>query len=418
MDLLIEETRNRWGNKKYYYVIIGLAVLLILYFLLPGRVSSYVVDEDTILYDVVKHGDFDVLVRGPGLIRPKTTRWLSSEVQGRVDLLQVKPGDSVEKDDILVVLKNPTLLEDLEAVRSEYDALKSETKANIANLKTELEEQKFRIKEADIDYELAAAVYSAENSLYERGNSTISEIALKRSDALQRRLSVNLQIQKQRLNTLTENYSAQLEALNARLDVSKRRFEHVQSRVDKLNVRAVQDGVVQDLFVEVGQELEMGEEIATLAMLDELIAEVRIPQTQIQQIAIGQSATVDTRTSKIRGEVSRIYPAVINGTVQVNLNLIGPLPRETRADLSIDAVINISNMQDSLYIRRPVHASADTTVEMYKLTDNNNYAEKIRVELGVASTDSIQVLSGLDVGDKVVVSETTSWGSHKIVKIN
>lgn len=404
--------------KKYWLIAAAIVIGVIGVSLLSSRVGGYVVDGDTIVSDVVKRGSFDVLVRGAGVLTAKNTRWLAADVPGRVEQLNVEAGDVVEKEDVLVVLHNPLILEQLEEAQSQYDAIEAETKAEIANLRTELEEQTYLLREAELDYELALATYEAEKKLFESGKGAVSALAFKRSEVAVKRFDVRRKIQSSRLETMRSNIQVQEEALQTRVRIMARALEYAKTRVDRLQIKAAFDGVVHDLFLELGQELAVGDNIATLAQADNLVAELRIPEIQIQQVAVGQNVTVDTRTSKIPGVVSRIDPAVNNGTVQVDVELIGELPREARSDLSVEGIINISNVEDSLYIKRPVHAQGSSRSELYRISRKNNIAERVVVEFGKASTDTIEIKSGLQVGDQVVVSETSNWGSHKIVNIN
>lgn len=404
--------------KKYWLIAAAISVGVVGISLLSGRVGGYVVDGDTVVSDVVKRGGFDVSVRGAGILTAKNTRWLAADVPGRVEQLNVEAGDVVEKDDVLVVLHNPQALEQLEEAKSQYDATEAETKAQIANLRTQLEEQTYLVREAELDYELALATYEAEEKLFESGMGAVSALAFKRSEVAVKRFDVRRKIQSSRLETMRSNIQAQEEALRTRERIMARALEYAKERVDRLHIKAAFDGVVHDLFLELGQELAVGDNIATLAQADNLVAELRIPEIQIQQVVVGQNVTVDTRTSKISGVVSRIDPAVNNGTVQVDVELLGELPREARPDLSVDGIINISNVEDSLYIKRPVHAQGNSRSELYRISKKNSIAERVIVEFGKASTDTIEVKSGLQVGDQVVVSETSNWGSHEIVNIN
>lgn len=417
MDFVREKPRKALV-KKYWPIAAATLIGIVGISLLSGRVGGYVVDGDTIVSDVVKRGSFDVLVRGAGVLTAKNTRWLAADVPGRVEQLNVEAGDVVAQDDVLVVLHNPLVLEQLEEAQSQYDATEAETKAEIANLRTQLEEQTYLVKEAELDYELALATYDAEKMLFETGKGAISALAFKQSEVAVKRFDVRRKIQSSRLETMRSNIQIQEEALRTRVRIIARALEYAKERVDRLQVKASFDGVVHELFLELGQELAVGDNVATLAQADSLIAELRIPEIQIQQVAIGQNVIVDTRTSKISGMVSRIDPAVNNGTVQVDVTLVGDLPREARPALSVDGIISISNVEDSLYIKRPVHAQGGSRSELYRISKKNNIAERMVVEFGKASTDTIEVKSGLQEGDQVVVSETSKWGSHEIVNIN
>jgi HlyD family secretion protein len=187
---------------------------------------------------------------------------------------------------------------------------------------------------------------------------------------------------------------------------------------EALHVRAGIAGVLQQLPLEVGQRVQPGADLARVADPTRLKAEVRIAETQAKDVQIGQLATVDTRNGIITGTVSRIDPAVQNGTVTVDVLLEGDLPRGARPDLSVDGTIQLEKLDDVVFVGRPAFGQERSTVGIFKLTEGGDYAERTRVELGRSSVNTIEVISGLEPGDQVILSDMSQWDDNDRVRLN
>jgi HlyD family secretion protein len=226
------------------------------------------------------------------------------------------------------------------------------------------------------------------------------------------------QLEIKRLAKRKENLAAQAVAYQARLNRMRRILQRVQSQVDGLHVKATMDSIVQEMPVELGQQVNSGTNLARLARKGQFIAELRIPEKLIQNVAIDQLVTIDTRTSKIKGRVSRIDPAVINGSVQIDVELIGPIPNEARPDLTVEGVIEIAHLADTLYVKRPMFAKSFTQGSVYLLDADGQSASKQAVAFGQVSTKYIQINGGLNSGEKIIVSDTSGWEEHQQISLN
>jgi multidrug efflux pump subunit AcrA (membrane-fusion protein) len=170
--------------------------------------------------------------------------------------------------------------------------------------------------------------------------------------------------------------------------------------------------------MELGQQVNAGTNLARLARRGEFFAELRIPEKQIKDVVLGQSVTIDTRTSKIQGLVKRIDPAVTNGSVQVDVQLTGDIPKEARPDLTIDGVIEIARISDTLFVKRPMFANSFTDSAVYMLDTEGAYANKKLVTFGQTSTKYIQIQSGLKAGENIIVSDSSAWQQHSQIRLN
>ncbi|WDE09186.1 HlyD family efflux transporter periplasmic adaptor subunit [Thalassomonas viridans] len=417
MDKLREKTKKN-PIKKYWFLFVALISLIILFMSASWHTAGFVVGRDTVVFDAVKRGDLDILVRASGELTSKNIRWISANSPGRVESLHIQAGDEVKQGDILAVLNNPLLQQQLEEAQLQLEIEETEAKAEIIDLDSQLEEQRSLLQESELNYEATYMTFEAQKQLIQQGNATVSQIEFKRSELEVRRFELRKLLQEKRVARMEKNVESQKDAILTRLDIMKKTLKSLEQRVENLRVKAAFDSVVQDLFIEAGQELALGANIATLAKKDDLIAELRVPEIQIQKVTVGQKVEIDTRTSRLPGKVSRIHPGVTNGTIQVDVELLGALPREARADMSIDGVINIANISDTLFIKRPVYAQGSSSTRLYKLDSSGGEAELVMVQFGEASADTIQITKGLVLGDRVVVSDTSSWGDHGLIRFN
>jgi HlyD family secretion protein len=203
------------------------------------------------------------------------------------------------------------------------------------------------------------------------------------------------------------------------LDQAKAQAALRHSQLDALQVRAGMKGVLQQIAAEVGQRVAAGTNLARVVDPGHLKAQVKIPETQARDITVGQSASIDTRTSGLlAGHVSRIDPAVQQGTVLVDVVFDGvTLPHGARPDLSIEGVIQLERLSDVTFVGRPALGQDESVVQLFKLTPNGTEAERVNVKLGRGSTNAIEIKEGLAPGDRVILSEMSSYEGQKIIRL-
>jgi RND family efflux transporter MFP subunit len=234
------------------------------------------------------------------------------------------------------------------------------------------------------------------------------------ADSLSRRLA----LQKQRLEITDQSIKAQVETQQVAVDSAKAEYDLKEKQVEQLAIRAGVDGVVQEVDVEVGQRVAVGTILAKVADPTKLKAELKIPETQMKDIVPNQTAEIDTRNGIVPGHVVRIDPAAQNGTVTVDVKLDGPLPPGSRPELSVDGTIELERLADVLYVGRPVFGQPNSTVGLFKLDPDGKTATHINVKFGRASVNAIEVLSGLRVGDRVILSDMSQWDSQPRIRLN
>jgi HlyD family secretion protein len=379
------------------------------------RPAAPSVDKATIWTDEVKRGPMLRDVRGLGTLVPEDIRWIPAQTDSRVDRILIHPGTIVQPSTVILELTNPELQRDvldaeyqLKAAQADYENLKVQVNSELLN-------QRATTAQVRSDYEQAKIQHEVDERLLAEGLS--AQVTTQLSKVKMEQLAIRLQLEEDRTENATDSSKARLMAQQAHIDQQRALYDLKHSQLDALHVRPGIQGVLQVVPVEVGQHVTPGTNLARVADPKRLKAEIKIAETQAKDVAIGQASSVDTRNGIVRGVVSRIDPSVQNGTVTVDVQIVDPLPLGARPDLSVEGTIELENLRDVLYVGRPVHGQSDSTVGLFKLVDDGSEAVRVNVKLGKSSVNSIEILQGMKVGDKVIVSDMSAWDTVDRIRL-
>jgi len=395
--------------------VVSLGVLAAGYGVLQLEPAAPRVERQSIWIDTVKRGELLREVRGPGQLVPKETRWIASETAATVERIVIKPGAEVRPETLIIELRNPEIDDQMLAARAAFEAARADLDARRVQLESAILDQQALIASVNADYEGAKLQAQAEAELNRRG--IVSALQYKQSQLRADQLGVRRGIEQQRLEMQKRNLTAQLAAEQARLDQLSNTFELRKRQAEGLQVRAGMSGILQAIAVEAGQQVAPGTSIARVARPDVLAAELRIPETQAKDVKLSQVVRVDTRNGIVEGRVARIDPAVMNGTVQVDVDLTGPLPPGARPDLSVDGTIEIERLNDVVYVGRPAFGQAESSTTLFRLDPEGDVARRVPVSLGRASVSLIEIAQGLQPGDRVILSDTTSYDQYDRLRL-
>ena len=405
-------------KKKRRRIVVGGAIVLVVLALSLGlsrlRPAAPSVDS-TVWVDEVKRGPMVRQVRGLGTLVPVEIRWITAATDGRVERLAVLPGTPVKADSVLLELFNPEVeLASLDAVSQLRAA-----EASLAELKVRLQSQRLN-QEADLariesEYRQARLKADTDDALAKQG--LVADLNRKLSAVAAEEMSKRQAAELKRLSIADEAIRAQLAVQEAQVEQRQALARLRRSQLEALKVRAGLDGMLQQVPVEVGQRVSPGTNLARISQPEKLKAVVRIPETLARDVQIGQAASIDTRNGVVPGRVSRIDPAVQNGTVTVDVALEGPLPRGARPDLTVDGTIELERLANVLYVGRPAQGQPETTIGLFRLVPGTNEAQRVKVQLGRASVSTIEVRAGLAEGERVILSDMSAWDAHDRVRI-
>jgi len=405
--------------KKIRRIIYGtLAVLFIAgVTVVLGRLrpAAPSVDAGTIWTDSVKRGPMLREVRGLGTLVPEDIRWIPAQTDSRVERWVLRPGAIVKPNSIIMELSDPTLQR--EALDAEFQLKGAE--ADYANLKVQVDSDLMNQKAAEAavrsDYEQAKIQHEVDDKLQHEGIG--SEVTARLSKVRVEQLAIRVQLEGERTRIAADSAKARLAAQQAKIAEQKALYQLKKSQVDALHVRAGINGVLQLVPVDVGQHVTPGTNLARVADPKKLKAEIKIAETQAKDVARLQKVTIDTRNGIVNGHVERIDPSVINGTVTVDVTIDDPLPPGARADLSVDGTVELENLKDVLFVGRPVHGQSDSTIGIFKVLNDGSEAVRVNVKLGRSSVNTIEVVQGLQVGDKVILSDMSAWDNFDRIRL-
>jgi len=406
--------RNKKIKRLVYVGIILIAASAITLGLSRMQPAAPTVDGATLWRDTVKRGQMIVNVRGLGTLVPEEIRMVPATRDGIVEEKLAKIGDIVSPGTVLVVLSNPDLLQLVANDELQIHA----AEADLANTRAQLETQILNKKSTQASKESQALQArlraDADQQLLSEGLG--AEITAKLSKAGADNLANEVNLEKQRVDTMAKSAAAQIAAQEARLQQLRAVWELRKKQVDELKIRAGLSGVLQQLTVEIGQRIGMGFGVAKVANPERLKAELKIAETQVKDITLGLVAQIDTRVGIIPGKVIRIDPAAVNGTVTVDVSLEGELPRGARPDLSVDGTVEISKLENVLKVGRPAYGQQDSTITIFKMTPTGE-AVRTQVKLGRSAVNEIQIMEGLNVGDTVILSDMSTWDAVDRVRV-
>jgi len=379
------------------------------------RPAAPSVDRATVWSDEVKRGPMLREVRGIGTLVPEDIQWIPAQTEGQVNRIVLRPGAIVKSDSIILELSNLTLRRD--ALDAEF--LLKAAEADYANLKVQVNSELLNQKAAEAavrsEYEQAKIQHAVDEKLAAEGIG--STVTAQLSKVREEQLGVRLELEGERTKNSADTAKARLQAQMSHVDQQRALYELRHAELEALHVRAGLNGVLQLVPVEVGQHVMPGTNLARVADPKKLKAEIKVAETQAKDVLIGQKATIDTRNGVVVGHVSRTDPSVQNGTVTVDVAIDGPLPDGARPDLSVDGTVEIENLKDVLYVGRPVHGASQSTISLFKLTSDGSEAARVNVKLGRSSVNTVEILQGLQVGDRVILSDMSQWDNYDRVRL-
>jgi HlyD family secretion protein len=405
--------RERTGRLTRRHVALGLGVIALTAAVLVLATFDFRtvrVDEDKLIIGVVAYGDLDIKIATNGVLLAREVEYLSAEVDGRVTRLLARPGDSVRQGQLIAVLDNPSAHVATEQAAAALAGATAEKVSYQVELENALLNQRSALLQTEFALEKARLVLEANGQLAEK--NIVSDIEYKKSQLEVRQLEQMYQLDSARFTKTEENMKSLLAVRAARVDQATQELQRTEERVRALEVLARMDGVIQNIGVEVGQQLQPGTEIGRIARQDLLYAELSVPERQASDIVLGQRVEVDTRNGVIEGKVSRIDPAVTAGTVLVDVELLSELPRSARPELAVEGTIYVTELKGSLYTGKPAFSKVNSRQTVYRLDEDGKYAERTFVDIGQASVNYIEILGGLKEGDRIVLSDSSEWQDH------
>jgi HlyD family secretion protein len=414
MDIARPSNARQQRIRRALFGVVGLtAVLLITLGLSRLKPAAPSVERATVWIDTVKRGPMVREVRGLGTLVPENIRWIPATTMGRVERIALRPGVTVNAEAVILELSNPALQQELQDGQLKLRA----AEASLTNLRVQMQNDYLQqqASTASIEADAKKAALQADVNEQLSAKELVSTLTLKQSKLDADQLAARYQMALKQLASHAESMPARLAVQQAEVDQVRAMLQLKQQQVDELRVRAGISGVLQLVPVDVGQQVAPGTNLARVADPSRLKAELKIAETQAKDVQIGQSASIDTRNGLIDGRVVRIDPSVQSGTVTVDVAMDGPLPKGARPDLSVDGKIELERLNDVLYVGRPAFGQEQRAVGLFKLLAGG--ATRLQVKLGRSSVNTVEVVSGLNVGDQVILSDMSAWDAFDRIRL-
>jgi HlyD family secretion protein len=419
MDISRPDLKAKKRKRQVLTIAVGVVVLAVVTFLVMRlKPASPTVDRSVVWTDTVKRGPLIVQVRGLGTLVPRedAIRQIPAQTEATVVRILTLPGSTVKPDTILLELSDPQTTQ--QALDAEL-ALK-EARADLSNtqvkVQSDLMAQKSTAATVNADYQQAQRQAKTNKALY--GLGVISGLVYNASQGTADELSTRNKLQEQTVDINEKAIQSQLAVQQAKVSQAQAIYELKKQQLEALKVRAGISGVLTDLPLAVGQHVAIGAMLAQVVQPNQLKAQLKIAETQARDIQLGQPATIDTHNGLAEGTVSRIDPAVQNGTVTVDVKLTGNIPEGARKDLSVDGTIDLERLKDVLYVGRPAFGNENSTITLFRLDQEGKGAVRVPVKVGHASVNAIQVQQGLHEGDTVILSDMSRYDTTDRIRLD
>jgi HlyD family secretion protein len=419
MDISRPDLKAKKRKRQAVTIAIGVIVLAAVTFLVMRlKPAAPTVDRSTVWTDTVKRGPMVRQVRGLGTLVPRedAIRQIPAQTEATVVRILTLPGSEVKPDTIILELSDPTSTQ--QALDAEL-SLKS-ARADLSNVQVKVQSdlmaQKSAAATVNADYKQAQRQAQTDKSLY--GLGVISGLAYNGSQGKADELSTRNKLEEQTVDINEKAIESQLAVQQAKVEQAQAIYDLKKQQLDALKVRAGIAGVLTSVPLAVGQHVTLGTMVAEVVQPNQLKAQLKIAETQARDIKFGQPASVDTHNGLADGTVSRIDPAVVNGTVTVDVELTGKLPDGARTDLSVDGTIDLERLKDVLYVGRPAFGNEESTISLFRLDPDGKGAVRVPVKVGRASVNAIQVLQGLHEGDTVILSDMSRYDTTDRIRLD
>ena len=418
MDIVREDFAEKKRRKRLILVGSGLAVaLLITLGLSRLKPAAPTVEKGAVWMDTVKRGPMNREVRGPGSLVPETEgiRQISAQTDARVERLVLQPGSLVTPSSILLEMSNPELQRDALDAEWQLKAAQAELANTRVRLQKDLMDQQAGAASVRSDFHQAELQAQTNEDLFKQG--LVADLTRKLSQVKAEELKTRNDIEQKRLAVYEDAAKAQMQVQEAKVEQLRALWQLKRQQLEALHVRAGIPGVLQELPLQVGQRVVPGTTLAKVVQPDKLKAQLKIAETQAKDVMKDQVAQIDTRNGIVAGKVSRVDPSVQNGTVTVDVALEGELPKGARPDLSVDGTIELDRLADVVYVGRPAFGQDQNSISLFRVNKDGDEADRVKVKLGKSSVNAVQILEGLQPGDRVILSDMSAWDAYDRVRL-
>jgi len=401
--------------KIIYQSLIGVSVLMLISgWSLGYRDGAEVIARENVTITKIELGDFAIKVEGYGSLQSVNKRLLTATSNAVVDEIKLKAGAVVTANTVILVLKNPELTTKLRQSLAKLQNVKTQKRQIILEQQREMLNNESSLSELESASEIAMLQVEAERTLAKSG--IVSGISARKNELKAKQLQKRVVLETSKIAKLVDMQKEALAIQDDFIAQAQEEFDVTKKMVEQLSVKAGINGVIQRSSLNLGQSVSAGTELALIGSLAPLVAEIKVPQLQAYMVAAGMKATINTVNGQLSGQVVRVDPVVVDGAVQVDIELSESNDSVKPMQL-VDATVFAQVQENVNYIKTPIGVNENTTAKLFKLTEDNR-AIQIEVKFGKASGQVIRVLSGLKSGDEVISSKLDLPKEVKQIKLS
>jgi len=389
------------SNKKTLIIILVsvTVVLLAMYRVFSPAVPS--INKEDLTFTNVNQGPLDIYVNSFGEFASQEERLLTAPARGKVSEILVRPGALVKPDTVIIKLINPQLEQQVSQATGVLNQVKAQQAAFVFEQEKARLDYLGRIEEFKASLEQAQLELAVNKQLLAFG--TVSKIKLQRAELAVKQSTSSLNFEKKKFKQFIEMQTHQLTQKNIEVEQQHQKLNLLNQQLSQMSVRAGLKGTLQTLEITLGQSVSLGQSIAKVGSIDKLVAKIRLPQRQADQISLGAAVTIDTQKGLIPAHITRIESLVTNGSVLAEVSLDGPLTSNARPSLPISAKVFLEHKTDVIHVKQTIGLRPNSKQSIFVM--HNNMLEKREVTFGQVTNNQLIVNDGLTNNESIVASD-------------
>jgi len=374
--------------------------------------KSLTINQEEIVISVITSGIFEDFIPVRGQVIPAKTLYLDAIEGGRVERILVEDGASLTAGDLIVELSNASL---------QLNVLGNETRVadqlnNMRTIELNLEQNRLQHKRnlIDINYQIKMLTRKLDREQNLVGGGAVVQSQFDDTkDTLQwyqNRLKITLESQQ------SDNHMQQ-EQLKFLQETSKRLESSLgisRQNLANMNVKAPVNGKLSGFNVEIGQSIGRGERLGQIDTPNDYKLTANIDEFYLSRIDIGQQAKFKNYHLKI----SKIYPQVQNGLFRVDFTFIGDQPQEIRRGQTVQTKLTLGDANNAILIPNGAFYQDTGGHRVFVVDADSSHAVKRSISLGRRNNKYIEVLTGLQVGDRVITSAYNTYQDIEQLNFN
>jgi HlyD family secretion protein len=388
-----------WGKG-----VVGITITITLLLLLRQLISPAIARSE-IRTAVVERGPISTEVQASGVVVPKTERVLISPVTSSIYEVYLPLGSSVKKGDPLLKVDSTQIELEINRLNDELLLKDLELKGLIQEQQKQLRELQNREALASIDLQSLKIILERNQTLYE--SNLVSKLDYEAASLNARKTELQLQQLAQQMTDTLASASNEIEQRKIEKQILLQQLEEQKKLLADTTVRASTDGIITVLMNQLGQNVMAGSELARISDLSSFRIDAALSDYYLHQVSVGMPVNVDLGNGSITGSLHQILPSVANGIISLQIELDNPRNEQLKPNQRVEANILTQRRESGLRVSNGVVFNGPGLQEIFVLQDSQ--AVKRKVEVGLQNSDFVEIVSGLEEGEEIIISDMADY---------